>query len=121
MILCPMYMPTPDERSATEENLHAQLRRLVPVESVEEGIRTEVHVEHGYPVADRIEAVARAHDVDVVVMGTHGRTGIGRVLLGSVAADVMKRPGISVLLVHDDRVVHSKSAAVPKTPTAAQP
>jgi nucleotide-binding universal stress UspA family protein len=38
-------------------------------------------------------------------MGTHGRTGLGRVILGSVATEVMKRKGLSVLLVHDDRVL----------------
>lgn len=117
----PAFLPTPEERRAAEEGLRSQLLRLVPVESIEEGVRTEVHVEHGFPVADSIERAARAHVVDVVVMGTHGHTGIGRVVLGSVAADVMRRKGLSVLLVHDDRVAHPPPLAEPERRTAATP
>jgi nucleotide-binding universal stress UspA family protein len=117
----PTVIPTPEERRADEERMRARLQRLVPAESVEEGVRTEIHIDHGFPVAERIEAAARAHDVDVVVMGTHGRTGVGRVLLGSVAAEVMRRKGISVLLVHDDRVVHPVTPGASERPTRALP
>jgi nucleotide-binding universal stress UspA family protein len=117
----PTVIPTPEERRAEEETVRARLQRLVPAESVEEGVRTEIHVDNGFPVADRIEAVARAHDVDVVVMGTHGRTGVGRVILGSVATDVLRRKGISVLLVHDDRVVHPESHEAQKKRQPASP
>jgi nucleotide-binding universal stress UspA family protein len=111
----PAYMPTPEERRAAEEKVRAQLRRLVPPESLEEGTRTETHVLHGYPIAERIESAAREHNADVVVMGTHGRTGIGRLVLGSVATEVLRRRGLSVLLVHDDRVVHAAPAEVGTT------
>jgi nucleotide-binding universal stress UspA family protein len=108
----PAYVPTPEERKAAEEKARAQLQRLVPPESLEEGTRTEMHVLHGFPVANQIEAAARDHHADVVVMGTHGRTGIGRLVLGSVASEVLRRKGISALLVHDDRVVHPARADV---------
>jgi nucleotide-binding universal stress UspA family protein len=36
---------------------------------------------------------------DAIVLGTQGRTGLGRVLLGSVAEAVMKRKGPAVVLV----------------------
>ncbi len=43
--------------------------------------------------------------IDLVVMGTHGRTGLRRVLLGSVAEKVVRLASASVLAVHpDDRV-----------------
>ncbi|CAI50384.1 ferredoxin (2Fe-2S) / UspA domain protein [Natronomonas pharaonis DSM 2160] len=45
---------------------------------------------------------AGAHDVDIIVMGTHGRTGIGRFLLGSVAEQTLKESPIPVVTVHED-------------------
>jgi nucleotide-binding universal stress UspA family protein len=101
----PAYLPTPEERRGAEERVLASLSALAPVEAMDEGVRTEAEVLTGRPVADRIEEAAERHHADVVVMGTHGRTGIGRVLMGSVATAVMKRMGsVPVLLVHADRV-----------------
>jgi len=39
------------------------------------------------------------HDVDLVVMGTHGRTGLGRVLLGSVTEKVVRLSDVPVVTV----------------------
>ncbi|WP_305880183.1 ferredoxin Fer [Saliphagus sp. WLHSJ1] len=47
---------------------------------------------------------AEEHGVDVVVMGTHGRTGIGRFLLGSVAEQTLQESPIPVVTVHEDTV-----------------
>jgi nucleotide-binding universal stress UspA family protein len=43
--------------------------------------------------------VARAEGADVLVIGTHGRTGLGRLLLGSVAAYVATTASCPVLTV----------------------
>ena len=40
---------------------------------------------------------AEANDVDLIVMGTHGRTGLGRLLLGSVAENVVRLSPVPVL------------------------
>ena len=54
-------------------------------------------------VPDTFPATAIANAVnapdDAIVMGTHGRTGFGKVLLGSVAEDVLKRSNNPVLLI----------------------
>ncbi|MCB0337304.1 MAG: universal stress protein [Bdellovibrionales bacterium] len=42
---------------------------------------------------------AQEHCTDVIVMSTHGRSGVGRVLLGSVAESVSRNTNIPVLLV----------------------
>jgi nucleotide-binding universal stress UspA family protein len=47
--------------------------------------------------------VAEECESDLVVMGTHGRHGIGRVLLGSVAEAFLRRAGMPVLLVRRER------------------
>jgi nucleotide-binding universal stress UspA family protein len=55
-----------------------------------------------------ILAQAGERDADMVVMGTHGRTGVGRVLLGSVTERVVRRADVPVLSVRyhpdDDEV-----------------
>ena len=50
--------------------------------------------------AKEIVAYAAEHDVDAVVMGSHGRRGLDRVLLGSVAERVVRRASVPVTVVH---------------------
>ncbi len=44
---------------------------------------------------------AIAQEADLIVMGTHGRSGVGRLLLGSVATDVLAQSPVPVLLVRE--------------------
>ena len=44
---------------------------------------------------------ADEHDASIVVMGSHGRTGISRVLLGSVAGAAASHTARPVLIAHD--------------------
>ena len=60
------------------------------------GVPCHTAVEHGIP-NEAITAYADAHDVDLVAMGTHGRTGLDRVLLGSVAERVVRTSAVPVL------------------------
>jgi nucleotide-binding universal stress UspA family protein len=96
------YVPTSEDTQHGEEKVLSKLRHLVPEDAQERSIRTEFHLVHGVDVAKVIEEEARRFDVDVVVMGTHGRTGLGRILMGSVATDVVKKRGLPVVLVHED-------------------
>jgi hypothetical protein len=68
-------------RSAKERNLNLEAVALV-----------------GTPI-DEIINIAKERDVDIVVMGTHGRTGIERVFLGSVAERVVGLAPCAVLIV----------------------
>lgn len=45
---------------------------------------------------------ARGHDVDLIVMGTHGRSGLAHVLLGSVAERVVRKAPCPVLTVRPE-------------------
>jgi nucleotide-binding universal stress UspA family protein len=49
--------------------------------------------------ADRIVRAARSKRADMIVMGTHGRTGLARLLLGSVASRVVGQAGCPVMTV----------------------
>ncbi len=56
-------------------------------------------VELGGDAADEIVRYAREADCDLVVMGTHGRTGWRRLVLGSVAAAVVRQTTCPVLVI----------------------
>jgi nucleotide-binding universal stress UspA family protein len=50
-------------------------------------------------VSDRIVRAAKGQRADVIVIGTHGRTGLARFVLGSVASRVVSHAGCPVLTV----------------------
>jgi nucleotide-binding universal stress UspA family protein len=66
---------------------------------VAKGGRAQVTVRSGDPATEIVNA---AHDLgaDLVAMATHGRSGIRRVLFGSVAEGVLRRAPVPLLLVH---------------------
>jgi nucleotide-binding universal stress UspA family protein len=63
-------------------------------------IDVETAVERGRP-GDGIEDYAESHGVDLVVMGTHGRSGMERFLLGSTTEQVIRSGSVPVLAVPD--------------------
>lgn len=64
-------------------------------------VAVEEHVVAGSAGPAIVEAAARL-ECDLVVMATHGRSGLGRALLGSVADHVVRHAGCPVLLVRPD-------------------
>lgn len=66
-----------------------------------EGMDTEPTVVTGNPHASILEYVDD-HDIDLVVMGTHGRTGVDRYLLGSVTEKVVRMSDAPVVTVRGD-------------------
>lgn len=88
------------------EELHAQGDDAVGAiaeRAVAAGVTTETAVETGIVHRTIIEYVD-AKDIDLVVMGTHGRTGVGRFLLGSVAEKVIRTADAPVLTVRSNVV-----------------
>ncbi len=62
------------------------------------GLKSErVHIKDSYP-ADGILETAERHDCDLIVMASHGRRGVSRMLLGSQANNVVTRSTIPVLI-----------------------
>lgn len=53
----------------------------------------------GWPVSEQILRTAERVAASLIVMGTHGRTGLRRALMGSVAEEVLRRAHIPVLIV----------------------
>ena len=62
------------------------------------GVRVTTEVRRGVP-AEEILAAAREADADLVAMSTHGRTGLGRMIFGSVAEAVVRKAEIPVFLM----------------------
>ncbi|MFC6961372.1 universal stress protein [Halocatena marina] len=62
------------------------------------GLEVETVVETGRP-APAIVEYATTHDIDQIVMGSHGRKGVSRLLLGSVAEAVVRRSPVPVTVV----------------------
>jgi nucleotide-binding universal stress UspA family protein len=87
--------PIPPEPPEVEKALEDELRALKPADA-------RIRVEHRLLEGGAVEGIlqlARETNCDLIVMGTHGRTGVGRLLLGSVAEAVMRRAPCPVLTV----------------------
>ncbi len=106
---------------------------------MERGHRVEIDVRLGYPDRRIAEAVAD-HDIDLVVMATRGRSGLGRFVLGSVAEDVLRAattplllvgpgllgqlaPSVAEVIPRDEAAVHRRALArdVMHTPVVTAP
>jgi len=85
----------PESQSATTE----RLRRLIPESASRRKIESRLEVVSDRNVPAAVTAAAERHDVDVVCMGTHGRTFLPFVTLGSVARAVAERCRRQLLLV----------------------
>ncbi len=91
-----MTPPPPSEGLEQQrEEARQQLQRVRPDD---ESIRVERRLEEG-DAATAVLQVARETSCDLIVMGTHGRTGLARLLMGSVAEKVLRGATCPVLTV----------------------
>ena len=67
--------------------------------------------------APQITAYAAQHDIDLIVMGTHGRRGVAHLLLGSVAEHVVRTARCPVLTIRAEHA-HPKQAEAKATAAA---
>ena len=63
-----------------------------------EGVPHRSHVCHGQ-VWKALARILEENEIDLIVVGTHGRTGLGKLLLGSVAEDILRHAPCPVLTV----------------------
>jgi nucleotide-binding universal stress UspA family protein len=73
------------------------------------GIHVETRIRSGRPVDEILEA-AREERVDMIAMTTHGRTGPGRLLFGSVAEGVLRQADVPVFLMRQPQNQERKLA-----------
>lgn len=94
--MLPIYL---DAAGASREQ-HDQLARDMTARLKEAGLAAEPDRRDG-DAATEILAAAGAFEADLIVIGTHGRTGLKRLLLGSVARNVLQHAACSVLVVRE--------------------
>ncbi len=83
------------EPGGTPDEIKERLKEFDPQDS---RIKVEYRVVQG-EAASEILRMAKESQCDMVVIGTHGRTGISRVLLGSVAEEILRHAPCPVLTI----------------------
>jgi nucleotide-binding universal stress UspA family protein len=81
---------------AQEEAVRVNMQR---VEAQLTGLSYECLVERGTGIWPPIERAIEDFSIDLIVLGTHGRTGAKKLLLGSVAEEVLRRSHVPVLTI----------------------
>ncbi len=89
------FVYTPAAEGGDKRHLRKQLENIRPENP---GIPVHHVFLEGDPAAELVRYTIDA-GMDLVVMGTHGRTGMERLLMGSVAEKVMREAPCSVLVV----------------------
>ena len=86
-----------DVTAAREKELKKGLAELFV------GVEAEPLIEEG-TLLSSVQEIVQARNIDLIVMGTHGRTGVGRLLMGSAAEEVFREAPCPVLTVgpHSD-------------------
>jgi nucleotide-binding universal stress UspA family protein len=91
----PVVPPVEQLTAAVREGLQRLIR-----ENNLERLRVCPEVREGTPFYE-IVRFAKEKDIDLIVMGTHGRSGLAHVLLGSVTEKVVRKAPCPVLTVRD--------------------
>ena len=97
--------PKPIDINAIREPLFAASRKyLADIESRlgSEGIKVKAESLEGNRPADTITEYAQKKGMDMIIMGTHGHTGLKKLMLGSVAFGVLHQSHIPVLLIRPE-------------------
>jgi len=92
------YSPPEDYFVRRERDARTQLDALLTPEQ-KEHYRAELVVRHGNPVREILQYLHEHAAIHLVVMATHGRGGVARVMLGSVADKIVRMAPCPVLTV----------------------
>jgi nucleotide-binding universal stress UspA family protein len=100
-----VFVPAADDALTSEAIAAAttRLEQLIPIDASGKGASTQVHVLTSRDAAETICQAAERLGVDLVCIGTHGRTGVAKVALGSVAAHVLSNSRRPLLLARAPR------------------
>lgn len=105
-----LHVSLPDVTSSSyacvdlEQEAERDRQRLEEYKPDIEGIDSSYEIRFGSP-ANIIVTYAVEHGIDLIVMGTHGRTGWRRIAMGSVAEEVVRTANCPVLAIKSETVV----------------
>ena len=92
-----MSTPIPDSEARLKEA--REYLQAIAARLRQDGVRVKTEVIERDVVADAIVAHATEHQCDLIAMTTHGRSGLSRLLFGSVAESVVRHAPCPVLLI----------------------
>jgi nucleotide-binding universal stress UspA family protein len=98
--------PNPEERL---ETLHELLEDIRPLHGA---VEVERRLVEGDDVPWEILKFAAEHQCDAIVMGTHGRGALGRLVMGSVAEEVLRKAPCPVITLKTPARAEVSSAAL---------
>ena len=99
--------------STIYEDAHTEARvKLDQICARVEGIEYHNYVRHGQ-VWKNLAGIIDENQIDLIVVGTHGRSGLGKLLLGSVAEDILRHASCPVLTVGPKVSGRAKLPALP--------
>ena len=90
-------MPIADISEQLEDSAERELPRLTDCEELK-GLEVEEVIVHGDAAAE-IVSLAEEREADLIVIASHGRTGLGRMIFGSTAEAVVRHASCPVLVV----------------------
>jgi len=90
-------LPIADISDQLEDSAERELPKIAECEECV-GLEVEELIVHG-EAASEIVRVAKERKVDLIVVSSHGRTGLGRILFGSTAEAVVRHASCPVLVV----------------------
>jgi len=99
-----IYVPHPSINKFEKELIEGAEKRLYEFmdENFKEFPQTKTAVMAGDPSEEIIKYI-QEHKIDLVIMGTHGRKGMDKILFGSVAERVVKTAPVPVMVVNPYR------------------
>lgn len=109
--------PYPVDAIAMLKDANEQLLRETGAECIAQGVKAETLMAEG-DACDEILRVAQEQHVGLICVGTHGRKGLSRLFLGSVAEGVLRRSPVPVLATRPPALSHETAAEMVR-PAAA--
>ena len=88
----------PSEEPVTTDDQAEQLFEAATERAEEYGTAIDTAIAEGQPAQSIVE-FAEDHDIDQIILGTEGHSGVSRVLLGSVAETVAQQSPVSVTII----------------------
>jgi nucleotide-binding universal stress UspA family protein len=91
--------PDPAVMGAIYEGVHSAAQEKIQRLSLRlRGYPHQTYVRHG-KVSEAVADLVRGQNIDLMILGTHGRTGLGRLVMGSVAEEIFRTSPCPVLTV----------------------
>ncbi len=100
-------LPIADITDQLEDSAERELPKIAECEECK-GLEVEELIVHGEAAAE-IVRVAKDRNVDLIVISSHGRTGLGRILFGSTAEAVVRHASCPVLVVKPSQAEEGSS------------